>query len=138
MCFGTTEDRDAEETPQAQENRRRATAGRLIGSYAHSVTDAVWAIGLAEMTYPLWREAFGGLKSDQVRRMKRLEYDNARLHRVVAAPFSRHANPKTLRPACRRVAVKGKRVEHTCLHCLLSRAKARVAAASTRESAGIT
>ncbi|RDJ25394.1 hypothetical protein DWF00_15640 [Bosea caraganae] len=32
-----------------------------------------------EATYYRWRQEFGGLKSDQVRRMKELEAENARL-----------------------------------------------------------
>ena len=31
-----------------------------------------------------WRREFGGLKSDQARRLKDLEAENARLHRAVA------------------------------------------------------
>jgi len=31
-----------------------------------------------------WRREFGGLKTDQVRRMKELEAENARLRRAVA------------------------------------------------------
>jgi len=34
--------------------------------------------------YYRWRQEFGGLKSDQVKRMKDLEAENARLRRAVA------------------------------------------------------
>jgi transposase len=34
-----------------------------------SVADAVRAIGVTEVTYHRWRQEFGGLKSDQVKRM---------------------------------------------------------------------
>ena len=36
------------------------------------------------MTYHWWRKEFGGLKSDQVKRLKELEAENARLRRAVA------------------------------------------------------
>ena len=36
------------------------------------------------MTYYRWRREFGGLKSDQVRRMKDLETENARLRKAIA------------------------------------------------------
>ena len=50
-----------------------------------SVAEAVRAIGVSEVTYYYrWRQEYGGLKSDQVRRMKELERENQRLRRAVA------------------------------------------------------
>ena len=42
------------------------------------------SIGVTEVSYYRWRREFGGLKSDQVKRMKELEAENARLRRAVA------------------------------------------------------
>lgn len=56
----------------------------VLISQGQSVTDAVRAIGVTEVTYYRWRQEFGGLKTDQVRRMKELEAENARLHRAVS------------------------------------------------------
>ena len=42
----------------------------------HSVPEAIRAIGVSEVTYYRWRKEFGGLKTDQVRRMKDLETEN--------------------------------------------------------------
>ena len=53
-------------------------------SQGKSVADAVRDIGVTEVTYYRWRQEFGGLKSDQVRRMKDLEAENARLRRAVS------------------------------------------------------
>lgn len=36
------------------------------------------------MTYHRWRREFGGLKSDQVKRLKQLEVENRRLREAVA------------------------------------------------------
>ena len=36
------------------------------------------------MTYYRWRQEYGGLKSDQVKRMKDLEAENTRLRRAVS------------------------------------------------------
>ena len=55
----------------------------LIGQ-GSPVVDAVRAIGVTTLTYYRWRREFGGLKSDQVKRMKELEAENARLRRAVA------------------------------------------------------
>lgn len=43
------------------------------------VADAVRTIGVMEVTYYRWRSEYGGLKGDQVKRLKELELENARL-----------------------------------------------------------
>jgi putative transposase len=48
------------------------------------VADAVRAIGVTEPTYYRWRTEFGGLKLDQVKRLKELERENARLRKAVS------------------------------------------------------
>ena len=42
------------------------------------------SIGVTEVTYYRWRQGFGGLKSDQIKRMKELELENQRLRKAVA------------------------------------------------------
>ena len=56
----------------------------VLVSQGHAVADAVRSIGVTEVTYYRWRQAFGGLKSDQVKRLKDLEAENARLRRAVS------------------------------------------------------
>ena len=56
----------------------------MLVSQGQSVADAIRSIGLTEVSYYRWRREFGGLKTDQVRRMKELETENARLRRAVA------------------------------------------------------
>jgi hypothetical protein len=48
------------------------------------VVDAVRSIGVSDVTYHRWRSEFGGLGSDQVRRMKDLEVENQRLRKAVS------------------------------------------------------
>jgi len=48
------------------------------------VAEAVRAIGVTEPTYYRWRAEYGGLKLDQVRRLKRLEQENGRLRRAIS------------------------------------------------------
>ena len=48
------------------------------------VADAIRAIGVTEVTYYRWRQEYGGLKSDQVKRMKELETENQRLRKAIA------------------------------------------------------
>ena len=49
-----------------------------------AVADAIRAIVVTEATYYRWRQEFGGLKLDQVRRLKELEAENMRLRKAVA------------------------------------------------------
>jgi len=39
---------------------------------------------VTDATYYRWRQEFGGLKVDQVKRLKELEAENARLRRAVS------------------------------------------------------
>ena len=41
-------------------------------------------LGVTEQTYYRWRKEYGGLKTDQAKRLKELERENARLKRLVA------------------------------------------------------
>ena len=49
-----------------------------------SLAEAIRSIGVSEVTYHRWRNEFGGLKLDQVRRLKELEQENTRLRRAVS------------------------------------------------------
>src|SRR6516165_10564358 len=56
----------------------------VLISRGQSAADAIRQIGVTEVTYYRWRREFGGLKGDQVRRLKELEQENARLRRAVS------------------------------------------------------
>ena len=56
----------------------------VLVSQGQGVADAVRSIGVTEVTYYRWRQEYGGLKTEQVRRLKELEAENARLRRAVA------------------------------------------------------
>jgi hypothetical protein len=48
------------------------------------VIEAIRSIGVTEVTYYRWRQEYGGLKSDQVKRLKDLETENTRLRKAVS------------------------------------------------------
>jgi putative transposase len=56
----------------------------VLVSQGQSVADAVRSIGVTAVTYYRWRQEFGGLKTEQIRRLNELETENARLRRAVA------------------------------------------------------
>ena len=56
----------------------------VLVSQGSMVADAVRQIGVSEVTYYRWRREFGGLKIEQVKRLKGLEIENARLRRAIS------------------------------------------------------
>jgi transposase-like protein len=56
----------------------------VLLSQGQSTAEAVRQIGVTETTYFRWRREFGGLKSEQVKRLKELEAENGRLRRAVS------------------------------------------------------
>ena len=49
-----------------------------------SVGDVCRAHGIAENTFYRWRQKYGGLQVSEVRRLRELEQENARLKRLLA------------------------------------------------------
>ena len=56
----------------------------VLTSQGQNAAEAIRSIGVSEVTYYRWRQEFGGLKSDQVKRLKDLETENTRLRRAVS------------------------------------------------------
>ena len=49
-----------------------------------SVETAVRAVGISDATYYKWRKLYGGMGKSQLRELKAMEKENARLKRIVA------------------------------------------------------
>ena len=56
----------------------------VLTAQGRPVAEAIRSIGVTEVTYYRWRNEYGGLKGDQVKRLKDLEAENARLRRAVS------------------------------------------------------
>ena len=56
----------------------------VLTSQGMPIVDAIRSIGVTEVTYYRWRSEYGGLKSDQVKRLKDLETENARLRKAIS------------------------------------------------------
>ena len=56
----------------------------VLTAQGKTVSEAVRTIGVTDQTYYRWRAEFGGLKLDQVKRLKELERENARLRKAVS------------------------------------------------------
>lgn len=56
----------------------------VLMSQGAPLAEAIRSIGVSEVTYHRWRNEFGGLKLDQVKRLKELELENSRLRKAVS------------------------------------------------------
>ena len=56
----------------------------VLVSQGASMADAIRQIGVSEVPFYRWRQEFGGLKTDQVKRLKDLELENSRLRKAVS------------------------------------------------------
>ena len=56
----------------------------VLTAQGRSVAEAIRSIGVTEVTFYRWRQEYGGLKGDQVKRLKELEKENDRLRKAVS------------------------------------------------------
>jgi len=69
-------------TPE-QVIRKLREADRLLGE-GRTVPEVAKALEVSEATYHRWRNQFGGMKANDVKRLKELERENSQLKRIVA------------------------------------------------------
>jgi putative transposase len=69
-------------TPE-QVVRKLREADRLLGE-GMELPEVFKQLEVSEQTYYQWRNQFGGMKAEDVKRLKELEAENARLKRIVA------------------------------------------------------
>ena len=63
--------------------RKLREADRMLAEQK-TVAEIAKELGVSENTYHRWRNQYGGMKADDVKRLKELERENARLKRIVA------------------------------------------------------
>jgi len=63
--------------------RKLREADRMLGE-GLEVPEVAKALEVSEATYHRWRAQFGGMKADDVKRLKELERENQSLKRIVA------------------------------------------------------
>jgi putative transposase len=69
-------------TPE-QVVRKLREADRLLGE-GIELPEVIKQLEVSEQTFYRWRNQFGGMKAEDVKRLKELEAENARLKRIVA------------------------------------------------------
>lgn len=56
----------------------------VLLSQGQTVGEVSRSFNISEQTYYRWRKEYGGIRTDQVHRLKELEKENARLKKLVA------------------------------------------------------
>ena len=69
-------------TPEQVINKLREAEVAISGG--STVAEASRQIGVTKQTFYRWRNEYGGLRIDQVKRLKQLALENTRLKRAVA------------------------------------------------------
>jgi putative transposase len=63
--------------------RKLREAERLLGE-GKTIPEAARELGVSEQTFHRWRNQYGGMKADDVKRLKELERENSSLKAIVA------------------------------------------------------
>ncbi len=69
-------------TPE-QVIRKLREADRMLAEQ-RGIAEIAKELGVSENTYHRWRNQYGGMKADDVKRLRELERENQRLKRIVA------------------------------------------------------
>jgi transposase-like protein len=56
----------------------------VLSSQGKSVAEICRALGVTDQTYYRWRKEYGGMGTEQAKRLKALERENAQLRKVLA------------------------------------------------------
>ena len=74
-------------------SRRNYTAEQIISKLrevevnigqGNKSSEAIRSIGVSEQTYYRWRKEYGGMRTDQAKRLREVEKENIRLKKLVA------------------------------------------------------
>ena len=74
-------------------SKRNYTAEQIISKlrevevkigHGNKASEAIRSIGVSEQTYYRWRKEYGGMRTDQAKRLREVEKENIRLKKLVA------------------------------------------------------
>ena len=69
---------------KAEEIKAKLRQVEVMTSQGRSIAKATRSIEVSEQAYFRWRAEYGGMKTDQLKRLKELELANMRLRRAVS------------------------------------------------------
>ncbi len=79
---GPTQVKRRKHTPE-QIIRKLREADQLL-SEGKQIPEVAKTLGVSEQTFHRWRNTYGGMKAEDVKRLKELERENGQLKRIVA------------------------------------------------------
>ena len=79
---GTPQVKNRRHTPE-QITRKLREADRLLAE-GRTIPEVARHLEISEQTFHRWRNAYGGMKANDARRLKELEKENRRLKTIVA------------------------------------------------------
>jgi len=56
----------------------------ILISQGQTVASVIKSLGVSDVTYYRWRKDYGGMNTSQIKRLKELEQENARLRQAVS------------------------------------------------------
>ncbi len=68
----------------AEQIIRKLREAETMLAAGKSVGDVIQSLGVSEQTYYRWKQQYGGMKSEEAKRLKELEVENGRLKKLVA------------------------------------------------------
>ena len=74
----------ANKRPKPEEIVSRLRQVEVLMGQGMSRIDAIRQIGVTEQTYYRWRRKYGGMGTEQVKELRRLQKENERLRRAVS------------------------------------------------------
>ena len=69
---------------ETEEIIQKLREAEVLLSQGKNVAEACRQIGVTDQTYYRWRKEYGGVRTDQARRLKELDRENARLKKLLA------------------------------------------------------
>jgi putative transposase len=81
---GSKERIDEGSTSRAGAGRSQAQGGRQAAGRGGELPEVLKQLEVSVATYHRWRAQYDGMKADDVKRLKELETENAKLKRIVA------------------------------------------------------
>jgi putative transposase len=79
--------------------RKLREAERMLGE-GRQIPEVAKELGISEATFHRWRNQYGGMKADDVKRLKELERENAQLKAIVADQALENRALKEVRSGC--------------------------------------
>ena len=70
--------------PPAEQIVNKLRQAEVLLAQGQTVAQISKTLGITDQTYYRWRKEYGGVKTDQAKRLKDLERENARLKRLLA------------------------------------------------------